>query len=218
MKNRLKELRKIHQYSQAALARSLEISRQAVNGFESGKFTPSLEMALKIASLFDVAIEEIFLYEEKNVTQTFMGNLIQWLPKRERFTIGAIQAIQIAQQQAASSVQSQVEPQNLIYGLLADSTTTAASLLQNHGLNVKPTNQAQSTTPKVTLFSSQSQYVLELALQSARLERRKYIGTEDLLWGILQLTQRGDRQLNNLFQRYEIDIQSLTQALIEQNS
>ena len=45
-----------HHWSQAELARKLEISRQAINGFELGKFTPSLEMAFKIA-LFDVAIE-----------------------------------------------------------------------------------------------------------------------------------------------------------------
>lgn len=60
LKNRLKELRKTRQWSQADLARALAISRQAVNGFESGKFTPSLEMAFKIARLFDVAIEEVF--------------------------------------------------------------------------------------------------------------------------------------------------------------
>lgn len=34
MKNRLKELRSLHQWLQADLARQLEVSRQAVNGFE----------------------------------------------------------------------------------------------------------------------------------------------------------------------------------------
>ncbi|MDY6939613.1 MAG: helix-turn-helix transcriptional regulator [Cyanobacteriota bacterium] len=53
VKNRLKELQKRYQWSQSDLARELGVSRQAVNGFESGKFSPSLEMALKIASLFD---------------------------------------------------------------------------------------------------------------------------------------------------------------------
>ncbi|MEM9137694.1 MAG: helix-turn-helix domain-containing protein, partial [Cyanobacteria bacterium P01_F01_bin.42] len=37
MKNRLKELRKLQKRSQADLARNLGVSRQAVNGFESGK-------------------------------------------------------------------------------------------------------------------------------------------------------------------------------------
>lgn len=60
MKNRLKELRKTRAWSQFDPARALKISRQAVNGFESGKFTPSVEMAFKIAQIFDVALEEIF--------------------------------------------------------------------------------------------------------------------------------------------------------------
>ncbi|MDJ0591733.1 MAG: helix-turn-helix transcriptional regulator, partial [Pleurocapsa sp. MO_226.B13] len=72
MKNRLKELRRLHQWSQADLARKLEVSRQAVNGFESGKFDPSLEMAFKIASLFDVAVEDVFIYEAKNSMQTLV--------------------------------------------------------------------------------------------------------------------------------------------------
>ena len=59
MKNRLKEHRRLHHWSQAELARKLEVSRQAINGFESGKFDPSLEMAFKIANLLDVAIEDI---------------------------------------------------------------------------------------------------------------------------------------------------------------
>lgn len=66
MKNRLKKLRQLHQWSQADLGRKLEVSRQAINGFESGKFDPSLEMAFKIASLLNVAIEDIFIYEAKN--------------------------------------------------------------------------------------------------------------------------------------------------------
>ncbi len=66
MKNRLKELRQLHEWSQSDLARELGVSRQAVNGFESGKFDPSLDMAFKIASLFNVAIEDVFIYEASN--------------------------------------------------------------------------------------------------------------------------------------------------------
>ena len=67
MKNRLKELRKTRSWSQAELARALKISRQAVNGFESGKFTPSLEMAFKITLLFGVAIKSVFLSIRRKV-------------------------------------------------------------------------------------------------------------------------------------------------------
>jgi DNA-binding XRE family transcriptional regulator len=72
MKNRLKELRQLHRWSQAELARQLGVSRQSVNGFESGKFDPSLEMAFKIASLFNVAIEEIFIYERTHAMPTLV--------------------------------------------------------------------------------------------------------------------------------------------------
>jgi putative transcriptional regulator len=70
MKNRLNELRQLHQWSQSDLARELGVSRQAVNGFESSKFDPSLDMAFKIANLFHVAIEDVFIYEVKSSMQT----------------------------------------------------------------------------------------------------------------------------------------------------
>ena len=221
MKNRLKELRKTQKWSQADLARALEISRQAINGFESGKFTPSLEMAFKIARLFDVAIEEVFLYQEKSTMQMLIENLTQWLPKGEKFTDKALKAIASAQEQAALSERSQVEPKDLLYGLLKDSTTNAARLLENYGLNLNIRSRndiPKSTAPKISKFSPESQYVFELALQSARLENRKYIETEDLLWGLLQLEQKGDLNLSDLFKQYEVDIQSLTDELKQLNN
>jgi putative transcriptional regulator len=217
VKNRLKELRKKRAMSQAELARALEISRQAVNGFESGKFTPSLEMAFKIARLFDVAIEEIFLAREQNSMQTLIESLTQWLPKGEKFTVKAINAIALAQQQAAKSKRSQVEPKDLLYGLL-QSTATAADLLRDCGLTLAINNQNDlqiKNAPKVTKFSSASQYVLELALQTARLKQKKYIETEHLLLGLVQLAQTGNRDLIDLFQQYEVDISTLTQKITE---
>ena len=125
MRNQLKKLRKNRGWSQADLARALKISRQAVNGFESGKFTPSLEMAFKIASVFDVAIESVFIYQEKSRMQTLIENITQWLPKGEKFTFKAIETIEYAQYKAALSPQAQVEPEHLLYGLLNHPTTTA---------------------------------------------------------------------------------------------
>jgi len=60
MKNRLKELRAEHEWTQAALAAELEVSRQTVNAIETGKFDPSLPLAFKLARLFDLPIVEIF--------------------------------------------------------------------------------------------------------------------------------------------------------------
>jgi putative transcriptional regulator len=60
MKNRLKVLRAERNWSQADLAVRLDVSRQAVNAVETGKYDPSLPLAFKIARLFNLPIEEIF--------------------------------------------------------------------------------------------------------------------------------------------------------------
>ena len=60
MKNRLRVLRAEREWSQADLAREIEVSRQAVNAIETGKNDPSLTLAFRIARLFDSTIEEIF--------------------------------------------------------------------------------------------------------------------------------------------------------------
>jgi putative transcriptional regulator len=60
MKNRLRVLRAERAWSQADLARALEVSRQSVNAIETGKFDPSLPLAFKLARLFGIRIEEIF--------------------------------------------------------------------------------------------------------------------------------------------------------------
>lgn len=60
MKNRLKVLRAERDWTQAELARELEVSRQTVNAIETGKFDPSLPLAFRIARLFDSTIEQVF--------------------------------------------------------------------------------------------------------------------------------------------------------------
>ncbi len=60
MTNRLRVLRAERQWSQAALAEQLGVSRQTVNAIETGKYDPSLPLAFKIADLFAQRIEEIF--------------------------------------------------------------------------------------------------------------------------------------------------------------
>lgn len=60
MKNRLRELRAQRRWTQADLARELDVSRQTVNALESGKYDPSLPLAFKIAATFESRIEDIF--------------------------------------------------------------------------------------------------------------------------------------------------------------
>jgi putative transcriptional regulator len=61
MKNRLKVLRAERDWSQADLADKLEVSRQSVNAIETGKYDPSLPLAFRIADVFGLPIEQIFL-------------------------------------------------------------------------------------------------------------------------------------------------------------
>lgn len=60
MKNKLKVLRAMRDWSQAQLGEALDVSRQAVNAIETGKYDPSLPLAFKISRLFDMPIQEIF--------------------------------------------------------------------------------------------------------------------------------------------------------------
>ena len=48
-------------WSQSDLAEKLEVSRQSVNAIETGKYDPSLPLAFRVAELFDLPIEEIFV-------------------------------------------------------------------------------------------------------------------------------------------------------------
>ncbi len=61
MKNRLKDLRAKNDWSQKELARRLDVSRQSVNAIETGKYDPSLPLAFRIADVFDLPIEQVFL-------------------------------------------------------------------------------------------------------------------------------------------------------------
>jgi putative transcriptional regulator len=64
VKNRLKVLRAERDWSQGDLAERLEVSRQSVNAIETGKYDPSLPLAFRIADLFGLPIEAIFLREQ----------------------------------------------------------------------------------------------------------------------------------------------------------
>lgn len=61
MRNRLKILRAERNWSQADLADRLAVSRQTVNAIETEKYDPSLPLAFRIAELFALRIEDIFM-------------------------------------------------------------------------------------------------------------------------------------------------------------
>ncbi len=218
MKNRLKELRQLHNFSQADMAREIGVSRQAVNGFESGKFDPSLEMAFQIAKLFDVAIEDIFTYEAKEAKQP-MQTLVKQLKRYfgfERFAQKAVNAVKFAHNLATKSLHPKVEPEHLLIGLLADPATTAAQLLRASGMKLDVEIDDHSFeshgNPKL---SPQSESVMELALEIVQLKGKKSIGTEHLLWGLVRLAETTNPELQDLFHQHTIDLTILNDRLAD---
>lgn len=64
IQNRIKVLRAERNWTQADLAEKVDISRQAIISIEKYKYTPSLELAFKIAEIFNVSINEVFQHKE----------------------------------------------------------------------------------------------------------------------------------------------------------
>jgi putative transcriptional regulator len=64
MKNIVKLERARINLSQQELAEKTEVSRQTIHSIESGKFTPSCILAIKIARVFELSVEEVFILEK----------------------------------------------------------------------------------------------------------------------------------------------------------
>jgi putative transcriptional regulator len=60
MKNAVRTLRTQADISQAALATAMGVSRQTINSIETGRYLPSLPLAMALARYFESTVEEIF--------------------------------------------------------------------------------------------------------------------------------------------------------------
>jgi putative transcriptional regulator len=69
LKNKLEEIRRQRGINQEELAEALAVSRQTISSLENGRYNPSILLAFRIARYFDMAIEEIFIYEEEQVNE-----------------------------------------------------------------------------------------------------------------------------------------------------
>ncbi len=65
MNNRVQQLRKSRKMTQEELARLVGVTRQTIISIESGKYTASLVLAIKIARVFQRRVEDIFILEEE---------------------------------------------------------------------------------------------------------------------------------------------------------
>jgi len=62
--NRLKELRARHDLTQEALADAVGVSRQSIISIEKGRYSPSVTLALRIARILQVPLEEAFWLDD----------------------------------------------------------------------------------------------------------------------------------------------------------
>ena len=66
MKNKLKVYRAMHNLTQQEFADAVGVTRQTVIAIESDKYLPSLGLALKMARLFKVPVEDLFIYSNED--------------------------------------------------------------------------------------------------------------------------------------------------------
>ncbi|MBD8015512.1 helix-turn-helix transcriptional regulator [Planococcus wigleyi] len=66
MEHRIKELRASFGFTQEQLSEKLGVSRQTIISIENGRYKPSLELAYKIAKLFQLRIEDVFIFEKES--------------------------------------------------------------------------------------------------------------------------------------------------------
>lgn len=60
MKNTIKIERARHNLTQAQLAEKVKVSRQTINAMELGKYVPSTVLALRLSSIFDIEVNQLF--------------------------------------------------------------------------------------------------------------------------------------------------------------
>jgi putative transcriptional regulator len=60
MVNKIKQYRKKLNYTQEELAIKLSVTRQTINAIENNKYNPTLELAMKLARLLNITIEDLF--------------------------------------------------------------------------------------------------------------------------------------------------------------
>ena len=64
MKNHLETYRTKRGWTQQELADRVDVSRQTIISLENGRYNPSILLAFRLARLFQVSIEDIFVFEE----------------------------------------------------------------------------------------------------------------------------------------------------------
>ena len=235
MENRLKIFRTQRNFSQAALAERLGVSRQTINAIEKGKYDPSLPLAMKIAQLFDCAIETIFLFESDSQSGSKGGSMLNKLTAKavqviahaqgnftfDKWTPQAVQVIQLAQQETRSLGHNFVGTEQVLLGLIAKESGIASRVLKSEGINL---DQARVEVEKIIgrgssfleiqiPFTPRMKRVFELSLEQANQLGHNYIDTEHLLLGLLL---EGEGVATRVLKILGIDINNLRQKVLQE--
>ena len=70
MKTRIRELRARMGLTQEELAQQVGVRRETIVFLEKGKYNPSLKLAYRVARALGSTIEEVFLFEDEDLTST----------------------------------------------------------------------------------------------------------------------------------------------------
>lgn len=65
LKTRIKELRAAHGMDQTQLAELVGVRRETIGRLENGQYNPSLKLAMDIAKVFGLTVEEVFTFTEE---------------------------------------------------------------------------------------------------------------------------------------------------------
>ena len=69
METRIKELRAKHNFTQQDLATKVNVRRETIVFLEKGKYNPSLNLAYSVAKVFNLSIEEVFIFDQSDTEQ-----------------------------------------------------------------------------------------------------------------------------------------------------
>lgn len=219
MKNRLRILRVERNWSQAELAKRLGVSRQTINALEVGKYDPSLPLAFKIAQLFNTSIETIFFTEEKSMfAQSSFPSLFD--NPLLRFTPSAVEVIQLAQHESRRLGHNFVGTEQILIGLIAEDKGIAAQTLKSFGVSKEV---AQTEVQRIIgrgagnislgiPFTAKAVQLLKNAEEESKALGHYHIDTENLLLGLLRLTEGVAIEVLN---KLNIDIDELRNQLLK---
>lgn len=73
--NSLRKLRFNHgEITQAKLAEIVGVTRQTIIALEAGRYTPTLELALKLSTVFDTSVDKVFFWSDETLAKQLYRN------------------------------------------------------------------------------------------------------------------------------------------------